>query len=247
VKERLDNRVLGALRWIDGVTGRPIDRPLPASCDGLSLLYNRSNLCVILGAQGLEDYGGAYDPSALSAAQKPADKTLAFPTLVQDPQGDYLPRLVSVLLPRPLTPQGSPDSAFDPLDVVLLPSPVRKASAGWARLRLSATHADGSPFANVLFRVQRSSAPQTILGRGLSDARGEALVLIPGLKLFEPGQAVNEVVTSKTEVTLQAFEPPGSDAIIDWTLLEAGAAKTAPHTLKLEAGGSYFLAYPFPP
>jgi hypothetical protein len=247
MKERLDNRVLGALRWIDGVTGTPIDRPLPASCDGLSLLNNRSNLCVILAAQGLGDYGGAYDPNTLSPAQKPADKTLSFATLVQDPLGDYLPRLVTVQLPRPLTPQGTPDSTFDPLDVVLLPSPVRNAAAGWARLRLSATRADGSPFANVLFRVQRSSAPQTLLGRGLSDARGEALVLIPGLKLFEPGQAPNEVVTSETEVSIQAFEPPGTDAVVDWTLLEAGVPKTAPHTLKLKAGGSYSLGYPFPP
>ncbi|MGH6906166.1 MAG: hypothetical protein ACREIR_25885 [Geminicoccaceae bacterium] len=39
--ERLERRVLGAVRLIDGVTGRPIARPLTVAADGSRFLRNR--------------------------------------------------------------------------------------------------------------------------------------------------------------------------------------------------------------
>ena len=49
LRERVERRVLGALRCVDATTLMPIDEPLAVSAPGACLLRNQSGLYVIDG------------------------------------------------------------------------------------------------------------------------------------------------------------------------------------------------------
>jgi hypothetical protein len=108
---------------------------------------------------------------------------------------------------------------------------------------------DDVPMRNALARVV-TPGDHTILGCGLADARGEAVVFLPGLKLFGPGATADEVVSVVTEARLEIVPPTDASAIIDWTALRDLAANPAdidPVPLQLRAGRTYSRVYPFPP
>jgi hypothetical protein len=207
VNERVDRRVLGAIRWLDAVTKAVIAQPLAVSSATASLSRNLSGLFVITTANGLEKYTGHF----------------ALATL-------------------PLHPA---NSLFSPVDLQLLPSPRAKVMAGWAQVRVMVKKPSGEPFANVLIRVLATSDSR-VLGRGMSDARGEALVAVPGLPLFQAGATSHEVVTSETAAKIEFVPPTSAAPLVDWTALDALAAipaNTRATPLALKAGESYSLQF----
>ncbi len=256
MKERDDNRILGAIRWIDGVTSAQITFPLAVSAPNAKFVRNLSGLSVISSAAGLNNYTTAFDLTALPAPQRVANQSLSFTGQVADPSGVYLPRVFTIKLPRDESPALLPpdnhrpaNSLFTPQDVVLLPAPAAPMSAGFAQVRLSIADTHGVPLPNVLARVV-ATADNTVLGRGMSDPRGEALVAVPFLKLFAPGGTPDEVVTRETEARLELLFPPANQPIVDWTVLDATAVDPAhvdPVHLQLVAGGVYSRKFPFPP
>jgi hypothetical protein len=50
-----------------------------------------------------------------------------------------------------------------------------------------------------------------VLGRGQSDARGEAVVAVPGVPLFIPSGGVNAFVRDRDAEVTAVFEPAASD------------------------------------
>jgi hypothetical protein len=250
MKERLDNRVLGAVRWLDAVTERPIAQPLAVASSDLRFVRNRSGLSVIVSAAGLGAYEACLDLNSLSPADVVPDLSLDLTAAVSDPTGRYLPRRFSLKLPRTAQPPRLPngrrpaDSLFEPVSISLLPSPLAEVATGWAQVRVTARTAAGGPLKNLFLRVV-ATAGNAILGRGMTDARGEGLVIVPGLKLFAPGNTPEEVTTRETEVRLEAIPPTGDDDPVDWTELDPLAA--APEnvtTLKLKAGKTYARDFP---
>lgn len=100
---------------------------------------------------------------------------------------------------------------------------------------------------NALARVM-SEADDSVLGCGLADARGEALVAIPGLKHFAPGATEDEVVSVKTEARLEIIHPPPNQAVVDWTALRdapVASGDTDPAPLQLTPGSLISRRYPF--
>jgi hypothetical protein len=248
VKERCDDRVLGALEWRDAVTAGPIRSWLEVTSGRARFTRNLSGLTVIVHVNGFETYERTLDLNALAPADVIAPASVSMEGQVVDPTGAYLPRKFTVLLP--LNPSSEVDadgarpagSLFAPVSVRLLPGPTARVDTGAAQIRVTASRADGVPLGNVLIRALATGNGGKVLGRGMTDARGEGLVIVPGLKRFAPGEGADEVTTSETEVRLQTVLPPPGEAVVDWDRMEASAGAVGvsdSQTLKLKAGGVF--------
>lgn len=180
--ERIDQRVLGAIRLLDRVTQSPVKRAMRISSEHTSLLRNRQGLYVITGASGLE----AHTASFRQPPQTPGLAANEYGFEIADPQQRYLPRLVTLRLPRDPDPDhaGSVDSLFSPMDVTLYPASTALLSTNWSTVRVSVTQgADpltAIPVAGCLIRIVEQ-AEGTLLASGISDERGEALVIVAGV------------------------------------------------------------------
>jgi hypothetical protein len=248
MKERLERRVLGAIRWLDHVSKAVVAHSLDVRSDNAAFTRNLSGLTVITAANGLEEYGDTFDLKDLRPAAKRALGSIVVGGTVQDPSGHYLPRAFKVMLPRDPTP-GSPrpaDSLFAPKDLELLPTAAAKTLAGWAQVRVTVLNkATGKEFRDVLVRVV-TAGNHRVLGLGMSDARGEALVVIPGLPLFGPGETAATMVTSETSARAEFIPPPPGTSPVDWTELDATAAADANVSnalLALKAGQTFSLNF----
>lgn len=225
VKEHIDRRYLGALRFVDQVTQRMLTRPLRLSGRGLTFFPNRSAFYVISRAAGLESH--------LTAFEEPPDTpdpgTLDFSLSVQDPSGEYLDRRLAFKLPRDPDPKAA-QSLFTPIDVTMFAAPVARLSPNWSVIRASIyDHADPDaeiPVPGALLRVQDTEG--RLLMSGLSDPRGEAAVIIPGIPITrfssgttpdersdsdsgeedEDGLASGDVVETQTAATLEIIVTP---------------------------------------
>jgi hypothetical protein len=204
--ERVEQRVLGALRCIDAATGSAIDGTLDiATLDAPAarLVRNRSGLIVIHEWPPLADHASAFE----QAPALPAVGSQTLRLAIRDPAGRYLPRIVGIALPR-----APADALFLPREVALYPAASAATGANWSLLRISvADTVSGDPLGGALLRVIRNGV---VLARGLSDGRGEALVAVVGVPVTTFSEDENAVVVSRIEVSLDAcWDPrPGLDS-----------------------------------
>lgn len=242
--ERVERRVLGALRCVDATTGVPIERPLQVSVAtqagaGAGLLRNRSGLYVITTAPGLQEHTHAF--------LEPPGGAPALPLLARlsDPSGGYLPRSARFRLPRDADASHADEEAslFRPIDIALYPSTTARTGANWALLRVSVSESGGDLLGGALLRVTRAAV---VLARGLSDWRGEALLAVPGVPMTTWSDSPAAVVVGELGVQVQAlFDPatgsrssaarvaaalaPAAAVVVDPQALE-DAADALPHT-----------------
>ena len=255
MNELIEKRILGAIRWIDAVTLTPITLPLVVRSDHGRFVRNLSGLTVITAADGLENYARTFDLDTLPPGQVVTVGSIGLEGEVEDPTGAYLPARFTIDLPRDPSPallppdnHRPPNSLFTPIDIALLPSPAARLAPGCAQVRVLILDEDGLPIRNALARVVATAPGNAILGCGLSDRRGEALVAIPGLKHFAPGATEDAVVSVETEARLEIIHPSDDSGIIDWTTLKAAAVAagdTDPQLLKLRPGALLSRRYPF--
>ncbi len=89
-------------------------------------------------------------------------------------------------------------------------SPTARPAPGSAVVRLSLTDAEGAPLARVVIRL-RVTVPEkpTLEARGLSDERGEVLLLVPRIPILQWGPEANGAIIDTTfQATLEsAFAP----------------------------------------
>lgn len=191
--ERVEQRVLGAMCLLDRATSTPLMRPMRVVSSSARVLRNAHGLYVITEADGLAAHSQAF-------LQPPANPPLganSYDFAIHDPQGRYLPRLVSVSLPRDPDPNhtGNSNSLFTPLEVTLYPASTAPLSANWSSVRVSLSQGpdpqSATPLVAALLRIV-DPAESRILASGLSDQRGEALVIVPGVpvtKFADEGDA----------------------------------------------------------
>ena len=184
--EQIDRRYLGALKCVDRATGFHLNRRFTLIAEDLSFQRNRSNLYVINNATGLEQHRDSFaQPPPL-----PATGSLPFSVVVSDPIHNYLPRSIQIDLPRDPNPANAIDEAslFNPVSVQLYAAPNAKLMANWSTVRASILREDSEsgllPVAGALLRVIRNSDDE-ILSSGMSDERGEALVIVPGVPITQ--------------------------------------------------------------
>lgn len=179
--ERVEQRVLGALRLIDRVTQTPLARPLQLRSSKAALVRNARGYYVVTNAKGLEHHTAAFQKPP--AAPALASKSYSFE--ISDPLGRYLPRLLTLRLPRDPDPAHAANvsSLFRPVDVALYPASTAALLHNWSTLRVSVTRASShAPVRGALLRVI-DAADDALLASGISDEQGEALVIVPGVPI----------------------------------------------------------------
>lgn len=243
--EQVEQRVLGAIRFVDSTTKLRIGSPLSVKAAGLNFVRNRSGHYVIANALGLEAHTAAFEKPPAS----PALGTLPFEISVADPTGQFLPRRHALKLPRDPDPQhaGASDSLFQLIDVELFPSSIAQTGPGWAVIRATVLkRGTKEPLKGSLIRVTRkngAAGDENPLGRGLTDKRGEALVAVPGIPVTTFGEGAGAVTTNEIDVTIEVFFDPNASGIPDPDDLEARRAslKTAKTDTKLASGRMFPL------
>jgi hypothetical protein len=182
----VERRYFGALKCIDKATGFHLSRSMQLSSDDLSFVRNRSSFYVIKQVTGLARYSESFE----TAPTEPPTASLSFDVEVNDPLGQYLPRMLEVALPRDADPANANDQAslFQAINVELYAAPNADIMANWSTVRVSIQRADPEfgqvPVAGGLLRVIRTS-DDAVLSSGLSDQRGEALVIVPGVPITQ--------------------------------------------------------------
>jgi hypothetical protein len=188
--ELVDRRVLGAVAFVDAATGAEIEAPLVLRSDRLGFLRNRSGLWVVNRVRPVtaaERTLAAHLRVFAAPPAAPAVGSLSFPVEVTDPSGRYMPRILTLALPRP------PDAVGTPIAATLWPSPRAPMAPNWASLRATLRRREGAddlPFAGARLSVLRA-ADNAVLAQGFADARGEVVVAVPGLPVIDFTPPVN--------------------------------------------------------
>uniref|UniRef100_A0A832A2S6 Uncharacterized protein n=1 Tax=Desulfacinum infernum TaxID=35837 RepID=A0A832A2S6_9BACT len=175
-------RILGAVDFVDLTTEMPVKGTLCVDIPGVRLMRNLSGRYIIHEAIGLEQHG----PAFRAPPQDPPLQSLSFRGTVEDPSRRYLARSFTLVLPRdpdPAHPDAEP-SLFRPVRVPLYPAPAAPPPPfRWSLVRVSLDRLVGGrsmPLSGALVRITDSSGA-VLLASGMTDARGEGLVLVPGI------------------------------------------------------------------
>jgi hypothetical protein len=229
--ELVERRILGAVAFADATTGRRIRESLTLGApSGVRFVRNHSAIYVVTQTAGLTAFTDAFVPTPAL----PAPTTLAL--TVADPNGTYLPRRFSLNVPRDPTPAAPlpANSVYSAVTVQLYRAPAAQTLPDWATVRAHVTRSSAD-VGGALVRVIRKSDTKRI-GAGISDERGEALVIVPGIPLVNWDAGAGPVLASQIDVTIEAVfvapggSPPDPDALINQ------AASTSVDA-KLGAGG----------
>ena len=248
VLDRTERRYHGAVRFVDAVSGVGVSDPLVVSSPNGTFFRNRSGYYVIDRVNGLESHAAAF--AEQPAVPAPGSVRLAL--TVKDARSHYVPRRASIALPRDADPAHAQDteSLFQPVDVLLYPSPVRAVSTNWCAIRVHVERAStGSPLPGTLLRVIREiSGAESVIGRGLSDARGEALVAIRGLPITMWETGPGAVLATEIAATLEAVFDPAAPELADPEDLEArrSTLSRAASAVMLAAGRIIAMRLPVP-
>jgi hypothetical protein len=206
LRERVDRRVLGALRCVDATTLMPIDERLAVSAPGARLLRNHSGLYVIDSWTRLPAHEGVFD--APPAAPAVGSESLVLE--VRDPTGRYLARRVTIALPRDPTPANveQPGSLFRAVDVPMYPAASAPTIANWVELRATVREtASGDGLGGALLRVVTAAG---VLARGLTDWRGEAFVPVAGVPITTWSTEPGAVVVTEIPASLECYFDPAT-------------------------------------
>lgn len=224
--ERVESRVLGALRCVDAGTGVGIVTPLSlrALAGRARFTRNRSGLYVIVQWSAL----AAHETAFAEPPAEPAIGSLSLPVAVSDPTGRYLPRRVSIALPRDPDPDHAAQSAslFRAVEVRMYPAARAATGANWSVLRVTVTEAaTGDALGGVLLRVRRNG---DVIARGLTDGRGEALLALVGVPMLTFGEDEEAVVVDEVTVTVEAVFDPVAGTRLPAAALASGAPAPVP-------------------
>ncbi len=249
IVEDVERRVWAALRPIDAVTRLPLAAPMRVSGPGQTWIANRSGLMVL---HRLTEPTAQIDALARYEASFTAPTAVAPPVAVSvridDPRGLHLSRRASITLPRAASATGDelPD-LYRPVDVAMYPAPNAPLAATWAIVRVSVSRA-GVPAAGCALTVHEAGDDTRLLGRGQSDARGEAVVAVVGIAAFiASGGATAFVREREAELTV-VFEPaattPPDTEVLAVRTDPAVARRTVP--IVISSGRSISLAVALP-
>lgn len=179
--ERIEQRVLGALRLIDRVSQTPLTRAMRLTSTNAASVRNMRGYYVVTHAAGLEAHTAAFQqPPAI-----PALGANSYTFEINDMQNRYLPRLVRLQLPRDPNPSniGNANSLFRPIDVAMYPASTASLAHNWSSLRATVTQGpDQIPLRGALLQVI-AKEDNLLIASGISDSRGEALVIVPGVPI----------------------------------------------------------------
>ena len=220
LRERVEGRVLGALRCVDATTRVPITEPLIVSAPDARLSRNHSGLYVIRSWSRLAAHEAVFD--APPAAPATGSETLLLD--VRDPAARYLSRRVAVALPRDPNPANAEQagSLFRAIEVPMYPAASAPLSANWVDLRATVREtASGDGLGAVLLRVV---TPSGVLARGMTDWRGEGLVAVAGVPITTWSTEPGAVVVTEIPASLECYFDPATGTRTPAADVRAGIA-----------------------
>lgn len=242
----LDRRILGALRFVHGVTGAPLARTLVLRAPGVVWQRNRQGDYLIADMHELHEHAGSF----MAPPDAPPPGSVSIAVDVTDPTGTFLPRRVQLRLPRDPDPAHAdqPDSLFRAQVAELFPASAARSDHDWARLHASVHTASGEAARFALLRVARTS-DNHLLARAMSDARGEALIAVAGIPVTPWEEADGPVLGNDLEVRIEAIFDPAITTLPDPDDLDARAAGLATINVvtRIAAGRAQSLALQFAP
>jgi hypothetical protein len=226
-REFIDARALAALRPVDAATGIALDGAMRVR--GLNgeatFIRNLRGLLVLTHWSVLSAHRDAFIAPPLQPAL--ASETLRL--IIEDPAGQYLPRIATLALPRDPDPIRSEedDSLFQTVDVPMFPASHATTGTNWSLLRVSLSeNGSGDALGGALLRVIRDGQ---VIGRGLTDGRGEALVSVIGVPVMTFGEDEEDtVIVSMIAVSLQAIFDPANGTRTRAAALRVGAEAPVP-------------------
>lgn len=226
-------RIWGAVRFVDAASSRTIEGPLRLSAPGARWQRNRANLHVLMQLDEPDVRRAGFEAHESAFEQLPALAPIVVSASVEDPAGCYLPRRFEFTLPRAAEPAGLAAPRFNALDVTLDAAPAAPLLPTWAVLRVSVFHA-GRPAPNAALRLLATVGVR-LFGRGLSDARGEALVVAAGIAQLGVGAGdivVTPEVPAELVISFDAAAPAGQPVNPDTLAVRAGVIRrTVAHNL----------------
>jgi hypothetical protein len=211
--EVVERRVLGAIDFVDAVTGAPVREPVQARVEGARLIRGRGGRLIVWSANGLETHITEFQ----TPPAEPALESVPLQISILDAGKDFLPRRATIRLPRDPNPANAanPSSLFQPISVALFAAPASTTAAGWAVLHVSVRDQNtGLPVAGALVRVLRAS-DSSVLARGMSDWRGrvagEALVGVPGIPVTTFNAGDGAVLTTQVDANVEVIFDSAAD------------------------------------
>ncbi|WP_134498178.1 hypothetical protein [Microvirga pakistanensis] len=224
--ERVDRRIMAAIRAVDAVTGAAIQGLLNIRGPGLAFQRTRSGAYAIVEAEGLEGHIAAFDAPPTT----PVSESRSFAFEIEDPAGRYLPAAGSIRLPRRWDPANDVRDLMVPIEVSLPPSAARDLSPSWASVMAHVVDQDGQPVRGALVEVLPTSGDAARLGWSITNNRGQALVAVPGLPSLrevenDPTRTDDDqVVTAETATDIRAQAYADRRWPVDPVDLAAGGA-----------------------
>jgi len=202
VLSTVDRRVLGAFQCVDAITRQPVLDRVLASTGELDLRPKANGVFVVFGAPGMRALTTQFEPKLPWPAPTP------FIVSLTPAGGRYLPRRVSIALPRSPTPMTDASSSMIPQAVTLFPSAAAIPGGNWAVVRASVTRgASTNGIAFAVLRLVRDS-DSVVLATGMSGSNGEALLAVPGIGVTSNPNGGGAVTTATIDATLTALVSP---------------------------------------
>lgn len=207
IVERVSRRILAGVRFQDAITGERLRNSFEATAPGVRWIRNRSGDMVVSRAPGLDNHADAPDaPPAI-----PGLGTAVFQAAVHDPLRLYLPRRLRLALPRSaaVDDAGDAESLFQPIRCLMFRAPSAPVGLNWAVLRASvANEAGDGGLAGALLRLVRI-LDGALLGVGLTDERGEALVAAAGIPVTTWGESEEDaVIVTEVSARVEVVHDP---------------------------------------
>ena len=217
---------------------------------GCSIQRNGTDLYVITAAPGLAAHTRAFEAPPAT----PAPGTTPITVRIADPLGEFLPRLARIPLPRSPNPATGQPDLFVPERITMLPAPRRGTAANWSGVRFSVARSSGAPLHGALIELHTADTAARLLGRGLTDERGEAIVAIAGLPLVRAADADapdDDITTPTTPARIGFVVDPAQPWPVDPDRLSAERATLRSFsvlaTIALAAGGAEHRTITFDP
>lgn len=178
-----ERRVIAAVRFVDQPTGELAHSDFAVVGDG-TWVRNRSGMYVLVGHPDLKEYTEKFD----TPPNAPTAESVNIHGEVRDPSGRYMARAFSIKVPRKNTTTHR--DIFESISVPLPPATTTALRQTWAAVRVSVRYADApgrAPAAIEGALVSLKDMERGLVYVGLSDRRGEALVISSGIPLFRAG------------------------------------------------------------
>lgn len=200
IVEKVERRILGAMRLVNAVSSLPVSHPISIVGEGLRLVRNLHGEYVILDAPKLSEHTRTFE----APPGTPAVQSVKIPLNITDPLGEFLPQRFVLELPRHPDPMNA-NSIFKPVLIPLYLAPTARSEINWVLMHATVreqTSRKRLPWS--LIQILKKSNDE-LLATGMSDSRGEALIVVAGILFAMPAEDSSTTVTREIEVHLKSY------------------------------------------